>query len=201
MMRALLIVLALLAGPVQAQSLPALYNVSAVAENDTLNVRSGPGTAHEVIGELPPNATDIEVVDINAEGDWGLINLHEQSGWVAMRYMTLGPGQPDGLPRALSCYGTEPFWSFSLVSDRDAEFSRPGQDPVTFGSVQTVASANRTDRHALFADGGSMVITAMVGRNLCSDGMSDRTYGLGIDLLVTDKAEVHVYSGCCSVAP
>ena len=56
-------------------------------------------------------------------------------------------------------------------------------------------------RHALFADGGDTVVTAMIGRNQCSDGMSDRAYGLGIDLLVTDKTALKVYSGCCSVAP
>lgn len=202
MMRALIFCLALLAGPLQAQTLPALYNVSGVAENDTLNVRTGPGTDHEVIGKLPPDATDIEVVDINGDGDWGLINIGDRAGWVALRYMTRGPGQPEtGLPRGLSCAGTEPFWSFSLLSDGKAEFARPEEETVTFGSIQTVTSANRTDRHALFADGGSMVVTAMIGRNSCSDGMSDRAYGLGIDLLVTDKAEVHVYSGCCSVAP
>lgn len=182
------------------QSLPALYDVTDVAATDTLNVRAGPSVEFEVIGRLQPDATGIEVVDTDKSGDWGLINLGERAGWVALRYMARQPGQPEGgLPRQLACSGTEPFWSFTLDRDGGAEFSRPNAI-VAFDTVQTVASENRRDRHALFADGGDVVITAMVGPTLCRDGMSDRAYGLGIDLLVTEKAGVHVYSGCCSVS-
>lgn len=186
---------------VAAQTLPAIYDVSGVAANDTLNVRSGPSTGHEVIAKLPPDAVEIEVVDADKAGEWGLINVGDTSGWVALRYMARQPGQPDaGLPRNLACSGTEPFWSFSLTPDRKAEMTRL-ETTVPFADVLVVPSANRPDRHALFADGGDTVVTAMVGRNQCSDGMSDRAYGLGIDLLVTDKTEVKVYSGCCSVLP
>lgn len=201
MRRALLLFLFLLPALASAQSLPALYDVAGVAANDTLNIRSGPTTSFDVIGKLPPDAGGLEVVDTDKTGEWGLINHGEASGWVALRYMARQPGQPKtGLPRTLSCAGTEPFWSFSLTSDRKAEMSRP-DTTVPLTDVLVVPSANRPDRHALFADGGDTVVTAMVGRNRCSDGMSDRAYGLGIDLLVTDKTEVTVYSGCCSVAP
>ncbi|WP_422031656.1 SH3 domain-containing protein [Roseovarius sp.] len=184
-----------------AQTLPAIYDVSGVAANDTLNVRSGPSTDHGVIAKLSPDATGIEVIDADKTGEWGLINTGEASGWVALRYMARQPGQPDtGLARNLACSGTEPFCSFNLTPDRKAEMTRL-ETTVPFADVLVVPSANRPDRHALFADGGDTVVTAMVGRNQCSDGMSDRAYGLGIDLLVTDKTEVKVYSGCCSVAP
>ena len=187
--------------PASAQTLPAIYDVSGVAANDTLNVRSGPSTDHAVIAKLPPDAAGLEVVDSDKTGEWGLINTGEASGWVALRYMARQPGQPaTGLARNLACSGTEPFWSFSLTPDRKAEMTRL-DTTVPFADVLVVPSANRPDRHALFADGGDTVVTAMVGRNQCSDGMSDRAYGLGIDLLVTDKTEVKVYSGCCSVAP
>ncbi|MEQ8898739.1 MAG: SH3 domain-containing protein [Roseovarius sp.] len=203
MRRALLLCLCLWLVPAAApaQTLPALYDVSGVAANDTLNVRSGPSTDHAVIAKLPHDAAAIEVVDSDKTGEWGLINTGEASGWVALRYMARQAGQPDtGLANNLACSGTEPFWSFTLTPDRKAEMSRP-DITVPFADVLVVPSANRPDRHALFADGGDTVVTAMVGRNQCSDGMSDRAYGLGIDLLVTDKTEVKVYSGCCSVAP
>lgn len=205
MIRALLLCLSLWPAAALAQSLteslPALFTVSGVDENDMLNVRAGPGTDFEIIGKLEPDASGVEVVDTDPTGEWGLVNLDDRAGWVAMRYLVRGPGQPDhGLPNILTCGGTEPFWDFRLAPDRSAEFTRPDQQ-ATFSNVHTVTSENRPDRHALFADGGNMVITAVVGRNLCSDGMSDRAYGLSIDLLVTDAAEVHVYSGCCSVAP
>ncbi len=38
------------------------------------------------------------------------------------------------------------------------------------------------------------------GRNQGSGGMSDRAYGLGLDLLGSDKTALKVYSGCCSIA-
>ncbi|MEQ9258262.1 MAG: SH3 domain-containing protein [Roseovarius sp.] len=184
-----------------AQELPALYDVTGVATNDTLNVRAGPSTDFDVVDKLAPDAREVEVVDLNDEGDWALISTAEGRGWVALRYLARAGGQPaEGLPRQLSCSGTEPFWGFSLRPDRSAEFSRPEQS-VAFASVLDVPSQNRTDRYALFADGGKSktVITALVSRNLCSDGMSDRAYGLSIDMLVTDEKAVTLYSGCCSV--
>jgi len=200
MIRALLFLLLFAPGWAMAGQFPAIYDVTGVAETDTLNVRSGPATDFRVIGKLAPDATGVEVVDINDDGDWGLIITGEQSGWVALRFMARQPGQPEtGLPERLSCSGTEPFWSFRLAADGTAEFSRP-DITVAFNSVQTVRSENRTDRHAVFGDGGDTVATAIVGRNQCSDGMSDRVYGLGIDLVVTDTDKVRVYSGCCSVA-
>lgn len=202
MIRALAFSLALiLAAPAAAQNLPALYSVTDVAADDTLNIRSGPSVDFEIVGKLQPDATGIEVVDTNDEGDWGLIAMDEGRGWVALRYLRRAEGQPaNGLPRTLNCTGTEPFWSFSLTPDRKAEFARP-EKTIAFNSVLDVQSRNRTDRYALFADGGDVVVTSMVGRNLCSDGMSDRPYGLSIDLLVTDETTVSVYSGCCSVSP
>lgn len=199
MRAALLCLLLLVPAFVSAQSLPAIYDVSGVADNDTLNVRAGPSTDYDIIDKLPPDAKGIEVVDSDNDGEWGLINVGEQAGWVALRYMARQPGQPDtGLPNNLACSGTEPFWSFNLA-DGKAEMKWP-ETAIPFADVLIVPSENRTDRHALFADAGDTVITAMIGRNQCSDGMSDRAYGLGIDLLVTDKTALKVYSGCCSIA-
>jgi len=200
MIRALLAFLILFPGWAMAQSLPALYEVAGVQQNDTLNVRSGPSTTFRVIAKLGPNDTGIELVDTDESGDWGLILLDEGSGWVALKYLARQPNQPEnGMLRYLNCTGTEPFWGFTLGLDRKAKFTRL-DETIPFDSVLTVPSDNRPDRHALFADGGEVVITAMVGRNQCSDGMSDRIYGLGIDILVTDQSQVKVYSGCCSVA-
>ncbi len=201
MIRAALIWLALMPALAAAQTLPALYDVAGVAAGDTLNVRAGPSTGFEVLAKLPPDAAGIEVVDTDESGEWGLINIAERSGWVALDYMTRRAGQPDDrLPDNLICSGTEPFWSFRLTPDARATFARDEKE-AALPSVLTVPSENRPDRAALFADGGEVVITAIIGRALCSDGMTDRAYGLGIDLLVTDKAAVRVYSGCCRIAP
>ncbi len=182
-----------------AQNLPALYDVSGVASNDTLNVRAGPSTEFDIIDKLAFDAQGLEVVDLDKTGEWGLINIAEQSGWISLKFTRRQPGQPDtGLPRALECYGTEPFWAFTVASDRSATFSEPDRE-TTIEELVVVPSRNRTDRHALFGDGGDRIFTTMVGHSLCSDGMSDRIYGMSIDLLVTDAEGVNVYSGCCSV--
>ncbi len=183
-----------------AQTLPALYDVNGVAATDTLNVRTGPSTEFDIIDKLAPDAEGLEVVDIDKTGEWGLINVAEQSGWVALRFMRRQNGQPNnGLPSAFACFGTEPFWSFDVAQDLSATFKEFEQE-TQIASLVVVPSQNRTDRHALFGDGGERIFTTMVGHNLCFDGMSDRTYGLSIDLLVTDESGVNVYSGCCSLA-
>lgn len=202
-MRAALLSLCLFLIPAlaMAQGLPALFDVTGVADKDTLNVRTGPSTEFDILAKLPPDATGIEVVDTDNGGEWGLVNIDGESGWVSLHYMVRQPGQPEtGLAPHLACSGTEPFWSFTLTPDRKAEMQRL-ETTISFADVLIVPSENRPDRHALFADGGDTVVTAMIGRNQCSDGMSDRAYGLGIDLLVTDKKAVKVYSGCCSVSP
>ncbi|MEO0370426.1 MAG: SH3 domain-containing protein, partial [Pseudomonadota bacterium] len=167
------------------------------------NVRTGPSTEFDVIEKLSANAQGLEVVDLDKTGEWGLINVKDVSGWVSLRFMQRQTGQDEeGLPRSLACYGTEPFWSFNVAPDLSATFEEPAEDSVKqteIDALVVVPSANRTDRHALFGDGGEQIFTTMVGHNQCFDGMSDRTYGLSIDLLVTDEAGVNVYSGCCSV--
>ncbi|MEO0750867.1 MAG: SH3 domain-containing protein [Pseudomonadota bacterium] len=199
MIRALFLCLFLCPLAATAQTLPALYDVDGVAVTDTLNVRSGPSTAFDVIDKLAPDAQGLEVVDLDKTGEWGLINVAEQSGWVALRFMRRQNGQPDaGLPRAFACFGTEPFWSFDVAPNLSATFLEP-EIETNIDALVVVPSQNRTDRHALFGDGGERIFTTMVGHNQCFDGMSDRVYGLSIDLLVTDETGVNVYSGCCSV--
>lgn len=184
-----------------AQSLPALYDVTNVQANDTLNIRQSPSVSASIIGGLTPDQTGVEVIARNDEGDWGLINTGEMAGWVSLRYLARQPGQDDdGLPRPLACSGTEPFWSFALHTDPTAQFQWIDTEPVLFESVFTVDSSNRTDRYAIFADGGDKVLTSVISRARCSDGMSDNAYGLGIDILLTDESEVRFFSGCCAIA-
>ncbi|MEL7252607.1 MAG: SH3 domain-containing protein [Pseudomonadota bacterium] len=203
MIRTFAAILFLIPAMAFGQTLPALYDVNGVAVSDTLNVRTGPSTQFDVIEKLAPDAEDLEVVDLDKTGEWGLINVKETSGWVSLKFMKRQAGQvEEGLPRAFACYGTEPFWSFTVAPDLSATFDEPsdaGTRQTRIDALVVVPSANRTDRHALFGDGGEQIFTTMVGHNQCFDGMSDRTYGLSIDLLVSNQDGVNVYSGCCSV--
>jgi uncharacterized protein YraI len=70
------------------------YRVVHVASNDVLNLRSDPGTAHAIVGILPPNATGIKVVGPCAEG-WCVVQHGSASGWANMKFLAAeGPVAP-----------------------------------------------------------------------------------------------------------
>ena len=73
----------------------------------TLNVRQGPGTGYSKIGKLYKN--DYIVVESIVRGnsrDWGVINYHNQTGYIAMQYTVymkaIQPGQSEQTPLASS---------------------------------------------------------------------------------------------------
>ncbi len=190
------------AGPVLASQdrWPALYDVTGVASNDTLNVRSGPSGDAQVIGTLPADARNIEVVQPNDRGSWGRINLGEASGWVSLRYMARQPGQVPGMiPATIQCFGTEPFWGLDLRNG--AVFEDPETMARSFEVTGARMSANRLDRWAITGTNGTANMVATISAQMCSDGMSDRAYGLTIDLVITRPDATQVYSGCCTLQP
>lgn len=183
-----------------AQAVPAFYNVSGVAADDVLNVRAAPGVGNTIIAKLEANASAIEVVAFDDTGDWARINVGETSGWVAARFLARRPGQPeDRLPRPLICSGTEPFWSLEIDRAETASFTRMDQDTIPVVTLDPVTSENRTDRYAIFGQGNDRVFTFMFQRDACSDGMSDRAYGISVDLFMTEDAGVTYLTGCCNI--
>ena len=56
-----------------------------VASNDVLNVRSGPGTSHSIVGALKLND---QVSVYSYEGDWARINSGTVTGYVNSNYLT-----------------------------------------------------------------------------------------------------------------
>ncbi len=175
---------------------PALYDVSGVAADDTLNVREAPNANARIVSTLPPNDSDIEVIRLNDAGTWGLINTGEVGGWVSMRYMSRHPNQFAGeFPAITSCHGTEPFWSLDLEGEKLTFSSLDGTDRVE--PYRRYGSANRIDRFAINARG----VTGMILQQSCNDGMSDRMYGLSIELLAPLYGETKLMSGCCTIQP
>ncbi|MBK6370193.1 MAG: SH3 domain-containing protein [Flavobacteriales bacterium] len=68
-----------------AQSPPlAVMGETYVVENTVLNMRSGPGTQHGVIGKLAPGNT-VELV--RGEGTWWLVEGRGVQGYVAAQYL------------------------------------------------------------------------------------------------------------------
>jgi uncharacterized protein YgiM (DUF1202 family) len=59
-----------------------------VAADEMLNVRSGPGTRHQIVGSLEPDNCAVELSD-TCEGNWCQIRSGPISGWVNTRYLAL----------------------------------------------------------------------------------------------------------------
>lgn len=71
--------------------LPDVYQVAFVASNDTLNVRSGAGVNHDVVGTLTYNATGIHIVGAEQSVEnsvWVPIAFDDVNGWVNRYYLT-----------------------------------------------------------------------------------------------------------------
>lgn len=194
------LVLALLALPAlaAAQEFPALYDVAGVAADDVLNVRAAPDASAEIVGTLAPDARNVEVVAPGPDRDWGRVNAGERSGWASLAYLARQGGQPAGEPiTSFHCAGTEPFWSFDVTAG-EGRFATPEGPGETTALEDPVMANGRTDSWALRGLSGGL--TAIVTRQLCSDGMSDRAYGLSLDLILSDGG-MSYYSGCCELSP
>ena len=98
--------------------------------------------------------------------------------------------------RSERCFATEPFWTLWIQQGVAAEFSTP-EEVYPLGSAGYLTTAQgRPDRFFVGMGGEA---TAVLRREMCSDGMSDRAFGIGIDLLI-DRGGPAMYSGCCSVS-
>ena len=185
---------------------PMLYSVRGVAENDTLNIREIPAANSEKIGEFGPHQTGIEVVAVSDDGGWGLVNIQDQSGWVSMRFLTPLPGQPaKDLPKGLACSGTEPFWSidFRPISAVIADWSIMGlsDKPTLYSEHWSESPVNRdNDSFGFSLSGQDVNADGFIRTGICDDGMSDRTYGFAVDVILHLGQGRRLVSGCCSLS-
>lgn len=186
----------MLAGPAGAESLPGLFRVTGVAAGDVLNIRAEPSAGAAILGSLPPDAAGVEVV---AEQDgWGLVSTGEGAGWVKLSFLARQPGADwFALTQPLRCLGTEPFWSLGVEpATRVAVFSTPDAGDA-FTTLTTLWPGEDWRQEAAFAlPDGFATLTG----GQCSDGMSDRVFGIAIKLYRMGDAPA-VLQGCCSLVP
>ena len=172
---------------------PALHDVAGVAADDALNVRAFPSASAGIVGTLRPDATGVEVVRPTDDLGWGLVNVGEGTGWVSLAFLDRQPGQWFGAPPALaSCFGTEPFWTLTFAGD-DLTLSTPEREVPGRVLSRPAPSGDRRRHGLVMAFEGLRV--ASVRYEPCDDGMSDRAYGLGIDVI----ADADLLSGCCTL--
>ncbi|MDT8854127.1 SH3 domain-containing protein [Paracoccaceae bacterium Fryx2] len=199
----LVLVVASPAAATQEYILPTLFDVAGVAANDVLNIRAAPDAGAPVIGTLSPRARDIEVVGYDASGRWARINTGERSGWAALRYLAyqVDVWPPGALPPTLHCLGNEPFWSFRPRGG-NVVFSTPDAPESVMRIEQVLATGVfRDPRRSVSAQGDSRRMTAVMVPAACSDGMSDRSYGLDVTVILEGGGEPRMLTGCCSIAP
>ena len=184
--------------------LPNLHDVTVVETWDTLNVREAPDGKAKVIGTLPSNATGVELLDRDSSGKWGLVNTGERSGWVALRFLKAQAPvwKPASLPLALSCGGTEPFWSVQTV-ESGLVLTQPGMEErkLTLRKVMDRGVEGEPTRGMIAGDDKGR-LTAVMQPQQCSDGMSDRAYALAVTVIMDGQdSPSQMLTGCCSIAP
>lgn len=201
-----LALLCCLAGPAMAEvSYPALHDVAGVAAGDMLNVRTEPDAGSPTIGSLSPDLSGVEVVAVSPDGKWGRVNLGETSGWAALKFLRPQDNPPWwAMARGLQCGGTEPFWSLSLDPDgRQITLSSP-EAGTTMMDISALwpGQPGQPVVVAQFAGMGQAGV-ALVRAELATDGMSDRIYGLSLNLFLTapDGTAQPALRGFCALAP
>lgn len=180
---------------------PALYRVTGVAATDVLNIRSGPGVGHQIIGTFAPTQTGVEVVGTTQDQRWGRVILGETSGWASMRFLArTGPDWSAGLPAPLYCSGTEPFWVYERLHG-GGNFDSVTAAPGAFAETWSGAPSGRGPQvFGLALDSGTTTMSAFIEREICSDGMSDRDYGLSAHFLRRGPQGVELLQGCCTLS-
>lgn len=191
-----------LASPAAAQTmLPTLYDVTGVKADDVLNIRAMPDASSSILSELLPDATGVEVIETRA--GWARVNTFERSGWVNMRYLRERPGvwKPGEIPATLNCLGTEPFWTLRQVGTNivyeTPELSRPLQRRVVVDNP-----ARREPARSIIAGDAQGRLTVVLTPAQCTDGMSDRFFGLSATLLFEGAGQAtRMENGCCRITP
>ena len=177
---------------------PALYSVVGVDIDDTLNIRALPDAKAEIVGQLAYDAADIEVTALSREGQWARMNFGEKTGWAAARFLLRQPEVTNGLglPLGLTCFGTEPFWTMAFLDETTLNYLTP-EGETRFAILSTSPSPGFTQiaetGYRFTWQSDQAEVTAHILPGQCSDGMSDRAYGL--HYIDNERPRI----GCCSL--
>lgn len=170
-----------------------LYEVTRVADNDSLNVRVQPGIKHEVAFTLDAKAGNVKITGTSKVNGatWARVDWYGKSGWVNQYYLQKVTARERN---TLFCNGTEPFWNIQATGT-SAKVDVLGQDvinvPVSYWGkphnsgphTKVVSASDNTHSMVLIAE-----------QSICNDGMSDKLYDYSVITLIDNRQS---YSGCC----
>lgn len=180
------------------QPLPAVFRVINVASNDVLHVRRRPRSNARILGSYA-GGQSVTVLAYFANG-WARVNIGQDVGFVNADFLTRGGGvtTENGMQLGLMCRGTEPFWSLKIDDDRTVQFSEinSGNEPLTSLTQATPSPLTNSYPYNFSA----MPYTGTVTQQICSDGMSDISYGWGITLVKPKQGGGwETFNGCCNL--
>jgi uncharacterized membrane protein len=186
--------------PLRAQEFPAFYSVTGVAADDVLNIRTEPDAASPVMGDLAPDAAGVEVISVS--NGWALINADDGAGYVALDFLTREDGPEwNALSTPLDCLGTEPHWSLAIDPVAgEASFVTPENLEPRVSPIAKGWTGEPWARAAAVALPEGLVVLSPAQ---CSDGMSDRNYGIAVDVFLNEPDPFigqPRLSGCCLLA-
>lgn len=213
MIRLLCLLLAFASPAMASQhSWPALHIVIGIGEDDVLNVRSEPDMAGEILDTLTADTSGIEVIRANDDLTWGLVNVGERTGWVSLTYLARQTREDaSAFPDIRQCFGTEPFWSLTYAQPA-IRLSMPDVPPAE-GFISGLFSSRSHSGRFFYngsmnsPDAGPIDVDLSIRLGACDDGMSDRAYGIQVDMLISDNdatdgfRQSGLFSGCCTIAP
>jgi uncharacterized membrane protein len=193
-------------GVASASDLPTLYAVIGIPNDQVLAIQSAPAEESETLAAFRFNASGVEVVNFSKDGAWGQVNLAETSGWVLMKHLT--PFPADTATR-MTCFGNEPFWTLELGPETTGTWKTPDSDGmVSFKKADSgrIASGEIRMTEASVLSGAHVPFEATITPQICSDGMSDRVFGLSTEILLKGYSGFaspdgdQTRSGCCSIS-
>ncbi len=183
---------------VLAQDFPALHRVTGVSASDVLNIRAEPDARAPIVGAFSPGQVGIEVIGLNEDRTWGLVRSGDGVGWSSMRFLAREHAESwrDG-GQSLTCSGTEPFWTLSLfLPSNRAEYVSP-DDSFEMRTDAPVLPSTAFPPTLALPFSGAREGVAVVRNGVCSDGMSDRLYGLEVQVYWRGQAQG--LTGCCTL--
>ena len=174
----------------------AWIDVSKVASDDTLSVRSEPNSSSDKVGSLNFDQKYIQVIGAANVGKstWLNVQTSTSEGWVNRFYTK--EADVKKFDEALKCSGTEPFWSLDIV-DGEAVFKDISDEQVRLAASGIVPSKNHNNRWLIqLANSDKTGEVFLASTGACSDDMSDRKYQYELGLTLQNK---QFYTGCCNV--
>lgn len=137
--------------PAEPTATPTPETATAVIDNPTLNVRSGPGTNYSIIGRAS-NGQSYEVTGKNASGSWYQINFNGQTGWVSGDFVII-QGNAGGIQVAANIPAPPPPPPTqppapATPTPPPAQPTQPTQPPAAQYPFQLLTGVERCDPNA-----------------------------------------------------